>query len=52
MSKGVMTCLPTHDSHPGMEITWAQDCRQAFNQAVKLAQSWLGDAKSGWLWAT
>jgi hypothetical protein len=35
-----------------MEITWAEDCRQAFNQGVKLAQSWLDNARSGWLWAT
>lgn len=51
MSKGVMTCLPAHDGHPGMEIIWAADCRQAFNQGVKLAQSWLDNARSGWLWA-
>jgi hypothetical protein len=35
-----------------MEIIWAADCRQAFNQGVKLAQSWLDNARSGWLWAT
>jgi len=52
MSKGVMTCLPSHDGHPGMEIFWAADCRQAFNQGVKLAQSWLDNARTGWLWAT
>lgn len=52
MSKGVMTCIPEHDGHPGMEIIWAADCRQAFNQGVKLAQFWLDNAGSGWLWAT
>ena len=52
MSKGVITCLPAHDGHPGMEIIWAADCRQAFNQGVRLAQSWLDNAKTGWLWAT
>lgn len=52
MSRGVMTCLPEHDGHPGMEIIWAADCRQAFNQGVKLAQSWLDNGKTGWLWAT
>lgn len=51
MSKRVMTCLPAHDGHPGMEIFWASDCRQAFNQGVKLAQAWLDNAKTGWLWA-
>jgi hypothetical protein len=35
-----------------MEIIWAADCRQAFNQGVNLAQSWLDNAKTGWLWAT
>ena len=52
MSKGIMTCLPPHDGHPGMEINWAADCRQAFNQGVKLAQYWLDNARGGWLWAT
>jgi hypothetical protein len=51
MSKGVMTCLPPHDGHPGVEITWAADCSEAFNQGVRLAQTWLEDARSGWLWA-
>lgn len=51
MSKGVMTCLPPHDGHPGVEIIWAADCREAFNQGVKLAQTWLDNARSGWLWA-
>ncbi|KAB0549055.1 hypothetical protein F7R01_16690 [Pseudomonas argentinensis] len=51
MSKGVMTYLPPHDGHPGMEITWAADCRKAFDQGVKLAQTWLDNARSGWLWA-
>ena len=40
MNKGVMTCIPEHDGHPGIEIIWAADCRQAFNQGVKLAQSY------------
>lgn len=51
MSKGVMTYLPPHDGHPGMEITWAADCREAFDQGVKLAQTWLDNIRSGWLWA-
>ncbi len=51
MSKGVITCLPPNDDHPGMEIAWAADCREAFNQGVKLAQTWLDNARSGWLWA-
>ncbi|MGV8637533.1 LasR-specific antiactivator QslA [Pseudomonas aeruginosa] len=51
MSKGVMTYLPPHDGHPGMEITWAADCREAFDQGVKLAQTWLDNARRGWLWA-
>lgn len=51
MSKGVMTCLPPHDDHPGVEITWATDCKEAFNQGAMLAQSWLDNARSGWLWA-
>ena len=51
MSEGIMTCLPPRDGHPGMEIIWAADCRQAFNQGVGLAQSWLDNARSGWLWA-
>ncbi|MDH1624448.1 LasR-specific antiactivator QslA [Ectopseudomonas chengduensis] len=51
MSKGVMTCLPPHDGHPGVEITWAADCSEAFNQGAKLAQSWLDNARGGWLWA-
>ncbi|MDH1543073.1 LasR-specific antiactivator QslA [Stutzerimonas stutzeri] len=51
MSKGVMTCLPANDGHPGMEIAWAADCREAFNQGVKLAQTWLDNVRSGWLWA-
>ncbi|WP_415754420.1 LasR-specific antiactivator QslA [Pseudomonas leptonychotis] len=51
MSKGVTTHLQAHDGYPGIEIIWAADCRQAFNQGVKLAQAWLDNAKSGWLWA-
>ncbi len=51
MSKGVITYLPPHDGHPGMEIAWATDCRMAFNQGVKLAQTWLDNVLSGWLWA-
>ncbi|MHC5352457.1 LasR-specific antiactivator QslA, partial [Metapseudomonas furukawaii] len=34
-----------------LEIIWAADCRQAFNQGVGLAQTWLDNARSGWLWA-
>jgi hypothetical protein len=34
-----------------LEIIWAADCRQAFNQGVRLAQIWLDKALSGWLWA-
>lgn len=51
MSKGVKTCLPPHDGHPGVEITWAADCSEAFNQGATLAQSWLDNARTGWLWA-
>lgn len=51
MSKGVVTCLPSHDGQPGTEIAWAADCREAFNRGVKLAQSWLDSACGGWLWA-
>jgi hypothetical protein len=51
MSKGIMTCLPPHDGHPGMEINWAADCRQAVNPGVSFAQTWLDNARSGWLWA-
>ncbi|WP_367305256.1 LasR-specific antiactivator QslA [Ectopseudomonas hydrolytica] len=51
MSKSVMTCLPPHDGHPGVEITWAADCSEAFNQGVMLAQTWLDNARTGWLWA-
>jgi len=51
MSKSVMTYLPPQDGHPGMEIVWAADCREAFDQGVKLAQTWLDNARSGWLWA-
>lgn len=51
MSKGVVTCLPPHDGHLGVEITWATDCKEAFNQGAMLAQSWLDNARSGWLWA-
>ncbi|KQO39290.1 hypothetical protein ASF15_22630 [Pseudomonas sp. Leaf83] len=51
MSKGVMTCLPPQDGHPGVEIIWAADCREAFSQGARLAQSWLDNARSGWLWA-
>jgi hypothetical protein len=51
MSKSVITYLPYNDGHPGMEIAWAADCREAFNQGVRLAQTWLDNARSGWLWA-
>jgi hypothetical protein len=47
----IMTCLPPNDGHPGVEIAWAADCREAFNQGVRLAQTWLDNARSGWLWA-
>lgn len=49
MNRGVITCLPPHDGHPGAEIIWAADCREAFNQGVELAQTWLYNARSGWL---
>ncbi|ENK3929215.1 TPA: hypothetical protein OW377_000423 [Pseudomonas aeruginosa] len=51
MSKGIATWLPPHDGHPGMEIIWASNCQQAFNQGVRQAQTWLDNARSGWLWA-
>ncbi|MCW2292393.1 hypothetical protein M2262_002443 [Pseudomonas sp. BIGb0408] len=51
MSKGVTTYLQPHDGHPGTEILWAADCREAFDQEVKLAQTWLDCSRSGWLWA-
>ena len=51
MNKGTMTCLPPCEGHPGMEIIWAADCRKAFSQGIDLAQSWLDNARSGWLWA-
>lgn len=51
MSSGIVTYLPPHDGHPGAEIAWAADCREAFDKGVKLAQSWLDSAFGGWLWA-
>ncbi len=51
MSDSITTHLPAHDGHSGLELTWAADCRQAFNQGVALAQSWLDNARDGWLWA-
>jgi len=51
MSKAVTTYLSPHDGHPGVEIQWAADCSEAFDQGVKLAQTWLDCSRSGWLWA-
>ncbi len=51
MSNGIVTCLPSHDGHPGAEIVWAADCRWAFNRGVSLAQFWLDSTLGGWLWA-
>ena len=51
MRKSVITYFPYSDGHPGMEIAWAADCREAFNQGVRLAQTWLDNVRSGWLWA-
>lgn len=36
MSKGVMTYLPSHDGHPGMELTWAADCREVLRALPKM----------------
>lgn len=38
MSKGVMTYLPPHDGNPGIEITWAADCREAREAGPDLAR--------------
>ncbi|MBS7691588.1 hypothetical protein I0E98_18815 [Pseudomonas lalucatii] len=51
MSRGVVTLLPPHDGHPGMEINWAADCRQIFYRGVSFARAWLDTPRSGWLWA-
>ncbi|MFY1051348.1 hypothetical protein EWH21_10075 [Pseudomonas sp. REST10] len=51
MSKSAMTYLPPHEDLPGVEIIWTTECREAFNQGAKLAQTWLDNARGGWLWA-
>ncbi|WP_439861805.1 LasR-specific antiactivator QslA [Pseudomonas sp. MBLB4136] len=51
MAKAVVTQLPAHDDHLGMQITWADDCRQVFDRGVSFAQAWLDNPRSGWLWA-
>ncbi|UCJ15201.1 hypothetical protein K5Q02_15170 [Pseudomonas sp. MM211] len=51
MNKGVITALPSNDGHPGLSIVWSQDCRPAFNQGVRAAQTWLSGRRSNWLWA-
>ncbi len=51
MSKEVETYLPSYDGQPGVEITWSTDCKEAFENGIKLAQFWLDSACSGWLWA-
>lgn len=33
MNKAVMTCLPPHDDHLGVEITWATDAEKNSTRA-------------------
>ncbi|TBU72870.1 LasR-specific antiactivator QslA [Phytopseudomonas daroniae] len=51
MARGSTTTLPSNDGHPGLTITWAKDCRPAFNQSVRAAQAWLDNTGGGWLWS-
>lgn len=50
MSTRFLTHLPSHDGHPGAVIDWPEECQQAFARGVALAEDWLGNANSGWLW--
>lgn len=51
MARGTTTTLPSNDGHPGLQITWAKDCRPAFQQGVCAAETWLDGTRTHWLWA-
>ncbi|MNZ15259.1 hypothetical protein D3C78_322050 [compost metagenome] len=51
MDRYVITHLPPRDGHPGADITWSGECRKAFGRGVSLAQTWLDNARTTWLWA-
>lgn len=52
MNERIIIYLPPADGHPGADISWPEDCRQAFNRGVDRAQDWLSNAHSGWLWTS
>jgi len=51
MARCTTTTLPANDGHPGLTIAWAKDCRPAFQQGVRAAESWLNGKRNNWLWA-
>lgn len=42
--------LPAHDNHPGATFGWSEDSQPSFTRGVEVAQAWLDDPNSGWLW--
>jgi len=51
MTKGTTTTLPANDGYPGLQVTWAKDCRPAFHNGTHAAERWLNGKRSHWLWA-
>lgn len=51
MARGTTTTLLSNDGHPGLKIAWAKDCRPAFQQGVRAAETWLDGTRTNWLWA-
>lgn len=51
MAERHVTHLPAHDGHPGAAFGWSEDSQSSFSRGVEMAQAWLDDANSGWLWA-
>jgi hypothetical protein len=52
MSKNYCATIPPADDHPGLELTWQENCQPSIDYAVASADRWLASDRSTFLWMT
>ncbi|MES2818801.1 MAG: LasR-specific antiactivator QslA [Pseudomonadota bacterium] len=50
MRKGYRATIPPVDTHPGLELTWQENCQSSVDCAVACADRWLASDRSTHLW--
>jgi len=50
--KNYCATIPAADDHPGLELTWQENCQPSIDSAVASADRWLASDRSTFLWMT